>query len=176
MPGKVATPNTEATPGTPTSSTQTTHRRFLEHLDPDDIRMRIFQTRHELPRSELARLTQIDYDREMAFIAEGVDAQGAPETLGVARTVSDPDQTEAEFALIVRSDLKGLGLGKLLFDQLIEHARRRGIGRLVGLVLRENTRMLKLSRAMGFKADPIEPESPGVRRMVLVLHDSGGKV
>jgi acetyltransferase len=151
------------------------HRRFLEQLDPEDIRMRIFQTRRELPRSELARLTQIDYDREMAFIAQGLDAQGLPETLGVARTVSDPDLTEAEFAIIVRSDLKGLGLGKLLFDQLIEHARSRGIGRLVGLVLRENTRMLNLSRAMGFKADPIEPEASGVRRMVLVLDESVGK-
>ncbi len=123
-------------------------------------------TRRELPRSELARLTQIDYDREMAFIAEAPTREGMPETLGVARTVSDPDNVEAEFAIIVRSDLKGGGLGKLLFDQLIEHARNRGIGRLVGFVLRENTRMLKLSRALGFEADPAEPDSSGVRRMV----------
>ena len=146
------------------------HRRFLEQLDPEDIRMRIFQTRRELPRSELARLTQIDYDREMAFIAEGSDAQGAPETLGVARTVSDPDRVEAEFAIIVRSDLKGAGLGKLLFAQLIEHARSRGIGRLVGIILRENTRMLNLARAMGFEADPAEPADSGVRRVVRTLN------
>jgi len=127
------------------------HRRFLEQLDPEDIRMRIFQTRHDLPRSELARLTQIDYDREMAFIAEAADAQGLPETLGVARTVSDPDHVEAEFAIIVRSDLKGGGLGSLMLDRLIEHARSRGIGRLVGFVLRENTRMLKLARRHGLR-------------------------
>ena len=85
-------------------------------------------------------------------------------------------QTERKpsFAMIVRSDLKGLGLGKLMFEQLIAHARSRGIGRLVGLVLRENTRMLNLSRTMGFKADPIEPDSSGVRRMVKTLDDSGG--
>lgn len=148
------------------------HRRFLEKLDPEDVRLRIFQMRRELPRSELARLTQIDYDREMAFIAEAADAQGVPETLGVARTVSDPDRVEAEFAIIVRSDLKGGGLGKLMFEQLIDHARSQGIGRLVGLVLRENTRMLNLSRTMGFKADPIEPDSSGLRRMVKVLNDS----
>jgi acetyltransferase len=148
------------------------HRRFLEHLDPEDIRMRIFQTRRELPRSELARLTQIDYDREMAFIAEGTDAQGAPETLGVARTVSDPDKVEAEFAIIVRSDLKGAGLGRLLFEQLIEHAVNRGTGRLVGIILRENTRMLKLARAMGFHADPAEPVYSEVRRMVKTLNAS----
>jgi acetyltransferase len=145
------------------------HRRFLEKLDPEDIRMRIFMTRRELPHSELARLTQIDYDREMAFIAEALDAQGMPETLGVARTVSDPDHVEAEFALLVRSDLKGAGLGTLLFDRLIEHARSRGISRLVGIVLRENTRMLKLARAMGFEFDPAEPAASDVRRVVKTL-------
>ena len=145
------------------------HWRFFEALDAEDIRMRVFSTRNELPRSELARLTQIDYDREMAFIAEGADAQGCAETLGVARTVSDPDNVEAEFAIIVRSDLKGQGLGTLLFERLIEHARRRGIERLVGFVLRENTRMLQLSTAMGFKADPAEPPASGLRRMVMDL-------
>jgi acetyltransferase len=131
--------------------------------------MRIFQTRHDLPHSELARLTQIDYDREMAFIAEAPDAQGVKQTLGVARTVSDPDHIEAEFAIIVQSDLKGAGLGSLLFDQLIEHARQRGIVRLVGLVLRENARMMHLAREKGFTADPEEPITSGVRRMVLAL-------
>ena len=148
------------------------HRRFLESLDAEDVRMRFFTTRKGLPRSELARLTQIDYDREMAFIAEATDAQGGAETLGVARTVSDPDNVEAEFAIVVRSDLKGRGLGTMLFECLIEHARRRGIERLVGLVLRENTRMLKLSAAMGFKADPAEPPASGLRRMVLELKTS----
>jgi acetyltransferase len=105
----------------------------------------------------------------MAFIAEAVDAQGLPETLGVARTMSDPDQVEAEFAVIVRSDLKGAGLGTLLLDRLIEHARSRGIGRLVGIVLRENTRMLKLARAMGFELDLAEPAASGVRRVVRTL-------
>jgi acetyltransferase len=128
--------------------------------------MRIFQTRRELPHSELARLTQIDYDREMALIAEAIDAQGVPETLGVARTVSDPDHVEAEFAIIVRSDLKGAGLGTLLLDRLIEHARSRGIGRLVGIVLRENKRMLKLAQALGFENDPAEPAASEVRRVV----------
>ncbi|MET3494445.1 bifunctional acetate--CoA ligase family protein/GNAT family N-acetyltransferase [Variovorax boronicumulans] len=148
------------------------HGRFLESLDAEDARMRFFSSRRALPRSELARLTQIDYDREMAFIAEARDAEGCAQTLGVARTVSDPDNVEAEFAIIVRSDLKGLGLGTLLLEQLIEHARARGIERLVGLVLRENTRMLRLSRAMGFKADPAEPPASGLRRMVMELKTS----
>ena len=129
--------------------------------------------RRELPHSELARLTQIDYDREMAFIAEGIDAQGQPETLGVARTVCDPDKVEAEYAIVVRSDLKGAGLGRLLFEQLIEHARSRGIGRLAGIVLRENTRMLKLARALGFEEDRNAPQHPATRRLVKTLDDRG---
>lgn len=153
---------------------ETQHRRFIESLNAEDMRLRIFYSRHELPRSELARLTQIDYDREMAFIAESPDDNGTPQTLGVGRTMSDPDHVEAEFALIVRSDLKGQGLGALLFDQLIEHARHRGIQRLVGLVLRENTRMLQLAREKGFKADPQGPFDPDVLRMVLEMRPRDG--
>ncbi|QHE86143.1 bifunctional acetate--CoA ligase family protein/GNAT family N-acetyltransferase [Hydrogenophaga sp. BPS33] len=147
------------------------HRRFLESLAPEDVRLRIFYSRHDLPRSELARLTQIDYDREMAFVAEAADEQGSPQTLGVARALSDPDGVEAEFAIIVRSDLKGRGLGTLLFERLIEHARHRGTCRLVGFVLHENTRMLSLARAMGLRADPGDGSDPGTVRMVLDMKD-----
>ena len=66
------------------------HLRFLGKLDVEDIRMRLFQARSELPRSELARLTQIDYDREMAFIAEAIGDDGAPETLGVGAPSATP--------------------------------------------------------------------------------------
>ena len=145
------------------------HLLFLQRIEPEDIRMRIFQTRRELPRSELARLTQIDYDREMAFIVEALDAQGEPETLGVGRTVCDPDQVEAEFALLVRSDLKSRGLGSLLLQLLIEHARSRGIARLVGVILRENGAMLQLAHAMGFVDDGSEPMASDTRRVVLAL-------
>ncbi|WP_353506234.1 bifunctional acetate--CoA ligase family protein/GNAT family N-acetyltransferase [Variovorax brevis] len=100
----------------------------------------------------------------------GVNTQGQQETLGVGRAVSDPDGVEAEFALLVRSDLKGQGLGKLLLNQLIEHARSRGIERLVGNVLRENTRMLKLSRSAGFEDDRSEAAASDQRRVVLSLN------
>ena len=136
---------------------ETQHLRFIERLSPEDIRMRIFQTRRELPRSELARLTQIDYEREMAYIAVDDSDPAGPQTLGVARMVRDPDNTEAEFAVIVRSDLKGRGLGRLLLDTLIEHARAHGTPRLVGIVLRENREMLTLAHRLGFTVEPSRP-------------------
>ena len=147
------------------------HREFLEQLDPEDIRMRIFYTRRELPRSELARLTQIDYAREMAFIAERVSADGRRETLGTSRAVSNPDETEAEFAIIVRSDLKGLGLGRLLLDKLIAYARGRGLARLVGVVMSENQGMLALAKRLGFVVDHGKPSEGGLVNLVLPLRE-----
>jgi acetyltransferase len=137
------------------------HRRFIEALSPEDLRMRVFYTRRELPHSELARLTQIDYDREMAFIAEVPGATG-PQTLGVARAVSDPDNIEAEFAVIVRSDLKAHGLGTLLMATLEDYLRQRGTKRLFGQVLRENAAMLQLARSEGFTVEEARESDPDI--------------
>ena len=148
------------------------HRAFLEQLTPEDIRMRVFYTRRELPRSELARLTQIDYAREMAFIAERAAADGRPETIGTVRAVSDPDNIEAEFAIIIRSDLKRCGLGRLLLDKIVRYARGRGLARLSGVVLRENTGMLELAKHCGFAVDAGKPEENDVVHLVLPLTPS----
>jgi acetyltransferase len=147
------------------------HRAFIEQLEPEDLRFRFFSARRELQRSELARLTQIDYDREMAFIAVREREDGSCETLGVARAVADPDNTEAELGVIVRSDLKGAGLGSMLLQKLIAHLKRRGTQRFVALILRENTAMQELARAHGFVADDEAPEppEPGTLRLVLPL-------
>ena len=145
------------------------HRRFIERLDPDDIRMRIFYTRRELPHSELARLTQIDYAREMALVAvEAAEDGQEGETLGVVRAVSDPDNVEAEFAIIVRSDLKGRGLGRLLMQRIVDHARRQGLRRLIGDVLQGNRAMLELARHCGFTVDTEHSDDEAVR-LVLPL-------
>jgi acetyltransferase len=150
------------------------HRAFLERLDPEDVRMRVFYARTELPRSELARLTQIDYEREMAFIATESDADGRQQhTLGVVRAISDPDNIDAEFAIVVRSDLKGQGLGRLLMDKVIGYARKRGTQRLVGDVLSENMAMLKLARLSGFTIDASGSDS-GVVHIVLPLQGEAG--
>ena len=125
------------------------HRAFVEQLSEQDLRLRFFSVRRELPRSEMARLTQIDYAREMAFIAVRQLPGGSAETLGVARAVCDPDNIEAEFAVIVRSDLKGLGLGHLLMDKLIRYLRGHGTQRMQGYVLSENRAMRDLADGLG---------------------------
>ena len=130
------------------------HLAFLAKLDPEDVRMRVFYSRRTIERSELARLTQIDYEREMAFVATVSTDAGGEETLGVARAVCDPDNLTAEFGVIVQSSLKGGGLGERLMRKLIEHFRARGTQRLVGTVLRDNARMLQLARELGFEFLP----------------------
>ncbi len=121
------------------------HHAFHARLDADDIRMRHFGLVKEIPHGQMARLTQIDYDREMAFVA--VDGG---ETLGVVRVVLDPNAERAEFAIIIRSDLKGLGLGRALFAKVVDYCGRRGVHKIVGQALRENTRMIELAADFGF--------------------------
>ena len=145
------------------------HRRFIERLDPEDVRLRVFAPRRELPRSELARLTQIDYSREMAFVAERLATDGQPETIGTVRAVSDPDGVQTEFAIVVRSDLKGRGLGRVLLDKLERYARSQGLQRITGVVLRENEAMLALARHVGFVVDTAKPREPGVVPLVREL-------
>jgi len=125
------------------------HVRFFSRLDPDDVRLRFFSAMKELPPTQLARLTQIDYDRAMAFIATRTGADGEPETLGVVRAVADPDNQKAEFAIIVRSDLKGKGLGNILFQKLLDYFRSRGTREITGEALSENIGMQQLMRRFG---------------------------
>ena len=146
------------------------HRAFLELLQPHDLRLRFFSARRELPRSELARLTQIDYAREMAFIAVRTLADGTVQTLGVVRAVIDPDNVDAEFAIIVRSDLKRQGLGRLLLRKMIDFLARRGTRRMIGDVLRENTAMRELARSQGLTVNAATSDADALR-FVLTLPD-----
>ena len=134
------------------------HRAFVEQLAPQDLRLRFFNSRRELPRSEMARLAQIDYAREMAFIAVRTLPDGSLQTLAVVRAVIDPDNVDAEFAVIVRSDLKGRGLGRLLMRKMVDFLTIRGTQRMVGFVLRENNAMRKLALSLGLSLDPPSPD------------------
>jgi len=144
------------------------HQSFLEKVTREDLRTRFFTAVCELPQRDLAHLTQIDYEREMAFIAVASGEGAGNETLGVARAHADPDNIEAEFAVLVRSDLKGQGLGALLLAKLIRYCRGRGTQRVVGEALPDNLRMLRLARYFGFR---VEPQREGVVRMSLALQD-----
>ncbi|MBS0304916.1 MAG: bifunctional acetate--CoA ligase family protein/GNAT family N-acetyltransferase [Proteobacteria bacterium] len=140
------------------------HLAFLERLEPEDIRMRVFYSRRTIEPSELARLAQIDYEREMAFIATAArgDGQGE-ETLGVVRVQTDPSNIEAEFGILVRSDLKGSGLGHRLLAKMIDYLRKRGTERLVATVLRENQRMFELAKSLGMEPSAEQPDTDTVR-------------
>ena len=144
---------------------ETTLADLIASLDPEDSRMRFFGTMRKLPRSQLARFTQIDYDREIALVAIERDANGIERSLGEARMVADPDNAEAEFAILVASDVKGGGLGRRLMESLVDCARKRGIGILRGETLSENTRMQDLARKLGFQLKT----GPGVVEMRLPL-------
>lgn len=91
-----------------------------------------------------------------------------PEILGVARAACDPDNGDAELGVIVRSDLKGQGLGTVLLDKLVAHLTARGTQRLVAIVLRDNTAMRDLALERGFVADRTWSDA-GTLRLVLPL-------
>jgi acetyltransferase len=127
------------------------HVRFFQQLSSEDVRLRAFSALPELLPSQVARLTQIDYDREMAFIASRPTPGGGSETLGVVRAIADPDNQCAEFAIIVRSDIKGQGLGRLLMEKIIAYCRQRGTRELTGVALAHNRGLIRLARSLDFK-------------------------
>ncbi len=126
------------------------YAKYMDRMDPEDIRLRMFMPVKEFSHEFLARMTQIDYGREMAFIALRPDGAGDWEGLGVARFFADPDYEKAEYAVLVRSDLKGLGLGWILMQHLITYAKAEGLKEIYGSVLSENVNMLKMCRELGF--------------------------
>ncbi len=128
-------------------------RQFYSKASPSDMRLRFFMARREVSHSELARYSQIDYDREMTFIALEQPSNGSP-MLGEVRAVADPDNLRAEFAIQVGSAWQRHGLGALLMDKLLRYLRERGTAEVVGECLIENTGMAKLARRAGFSVLP----------------------
>ena len=131
---------------------------FLAKVSRDDIRLRFLAPRNGFPDEMLLRLTQLDYDRDMAFVAL---AEPAGELAGIGRLSCDPDHAIGEFALLVRSDLQGHGLGWALLSQIIDYAKAERIGRVEGFVLEENTKMLEMCREFGFTLTH-HPGEPGL--------------
>jgi acetyltransferase len=113
-------------------------------------------------------MTQIDYEREMAVVAV-IAEPDAPAIVGEIRASPDPGGTSAEFAIVVRSDVQRLGLGRKLLQKLIDYSRARGLHRLYGLVAATNRRMLGLARTLGFDVDVV----PGAATAVITLDLDG---
>jgi acetyltransferase len=141
------------------------HLEFINKLSEEDLRMRFFGLVHEFTHSQMAQLTQIDYDREMAFVATRSRQDGNQETLGVVRSFFDPDNISAEFAIVVRTDIKEKGLGSSLMDKMIRFCRERGTKEMVAYTMRENRGMQALGKKFGFtvKTSPDDPETIELR-------------
>lgn len=137
------------------------HRAFFSRLSPEDVRYRFFAHLLELPPELTARLTQIDYECEMAFVAVH-DGR----TVGVARLVRDPGRDVGEFALVVEPGWKGQGLGRHLMERIFAWGRQAGLREVAGDVLADNAPMLGFVRSLGFAVHrrPEEAEVVEVRR------------
>ncbi|HEU5398942.1 MAG TPA: bifunctional acetate--CoA ligase family protein/GNAT family N-acetyltransferase [Gammaproteobacteria bacterium] len=137
--------------------------RTFDLLTPEEIRQRFHVPMKAFTHSLAARLTQIDYDREMALVLTDHGAPGRADINGVVRLAADPDNERAEFALLVRQAYARRGLGARMLGILADHARARGIGELYGLVLADNPAMRGLCRKLGFQEEPVPGEMSVVR-------------
>jgi acyl-CoA synthetase (NDP forming)/RimJ/RimL family protein N-acetyltransferase len=133
--------------------------RLLEGLDPETVRLRFFSYIRYFSHAMALRMTQIDYDRELALVIVPQDRPGAIE--GIGTLAADPDGAAAEFAVLVNTGRCRSGLGRHLMEQLLAHARRTGIGSVFGEVLSDNTAMLSLARQLGFRCRAVL-DDPGV--------------
>lgn len=140
---------------------------FFTHVTAEDIRLRFFSAMKELTHAFIARLTQLDYARAMAFIAIEKDSG---KMLGVVRLHTAADFESAEYAVLVRSDLKGMGLGWQLMQMILEYARAEGVRQVRGEVLSQNTTMLAMCQQLGFTVST-DPENADIFLVSLDLAD-----
>lgn len=136
---------------------------FVRDVSAEDLRLRFFAHPAELAAEEIERLTHLDQAHETAFVA--IDEK-TRQMLGLVRLRDELDEETAQFAILVRSRLKGHGLGWLLMHQVIDYARQRRLRRVYGDVLAENAAMLQMCAELGFHA---HDSGPGIRRVVLDL-------
>ena len=143
-------------------------QRLFSSLPPEDIRLRFLHPMKMLAKDLAARLTQIDYDREMALVLTDNDKPRGGNLFGVVRFCADPDNEKAEFAILLGREKTGLGLGPMLMRRILDYARTRGIRHIFGEVLNDNRSMLALCNALGFKRRRA-PDDPGVTEVSLEL-------
>jgi len=129
----------------------------FDSLSPRSVYMRFFSPVKQLSKTMLIKLTQIDYDREIALVAlmgKGRDKK----IIGVCRIILEPDKTLGEFALAISDEWQGKGIGSSLLKLCLKAAQTKGIQKIMGIVFAENTQMLMLGRKLGFSVKR-HPES-----------------
>ena len=143
-------------------------KRGFNRLTPEEVRMRFHYPLKALTHDLAAELSQIDYERQMAFILTTYQAPGLAPIFGVSRLSADPLERSAEFAIVIGRDYAGRGFGRKLMQKLIDHATRLGLESLWGDVLLENDHMLGLASALGFHQSP-HPDEASLKRVILKL-------
>ncbi len=123
---------------------------FHARLSEESIRFRYFHHKADLTKRDLSVLAQINYDRQMAFIAEHANEDGGKEMLGVVRVWNDPDNIRTEFSIIIRDDMHGQGLGSLLMNKMIRYCKGVGTLEMVGKIMVDNHPMRALMKHLGF--------------------------
>lgn len=124
---------------------------FHGQLSEESIRFRYFHNKADLTQRDLSMLSHINYDRQMAFIAEHLVEDGSKEMLGVVRVWNDPDNIRTEFSVIIRDDLQGLGIGSLLMNKMINYCKSVGTLEMIGKIMVDNHPMRALMKHLGFK-------------------------
>jgi acetyltransferase len=144
-------------------------------LTPEEIRLRFLVPIKVMSHVMAARFTQLDYDREMALILAAPGIPGKAEIFGVIRISADPDNERAEYAIIVRHELAGRGLGTMMMTRMLDYARRKGIKEIYGDVLSENHTMLRICKEFGFSRRT-NPDDPGLVHVTLDLAKTVKKI
>ncbi len=139
----------------------------LSEITPEDLRLRYFAAMREVSPELIDKLVHYDPQHAMASI---VIEEATGRMLGVVRLHNDPGDQNAEFAIIVRSRLKGHGLGWLMMKHMIAYAKDRGLKTVRGQVLAENSTMLQMCAELGFHAAD-DPEERGVKVVTLPLDE-----
>jgi acetyltransferase len=122
---------------------------MFQHFSEQSIRYRFFRLIKDTPHEVRVRYCNIDYDREIAIVAE-LTEDGRRKILGVVRVPIEPDKTTGEIAVIVADPWQGLGLGAKMVDYMIEICKDKKLQTIYGFMLSDNTRAIDLFEKMGF--------------------------
>jgi len=147
-------------------------KALFARLTADEVRLRFFAPKAELSHATAARMSQIDYDRDMGLVVAERGAPGRATVHGAVHLSADADLERAEFAIMLAHDMAGLGLGPVLMRRILDHARARGLREVFGEVLMENRAMLRLCEALGFTRK-VSVDDPGVVHVSLAMGGDG---